>query len=185
MLSRSENIDSSEGRGSGEAAYDAVFRRYFPALCFFAQRLLPAGLDAADVVMDCFTRIWEKRAQIDDPENLGPFLYTSVRNACFDLLRKKKLPMVRLDEIPLCEPSDDSFDALQSLIQAETLRSLYEHAEQLPPKLKTVFKKFFIEGDTEQGISKALDRSYHTIRGQRLRAVEILQEKTGIKTDKR
>jgi RNA polymerase sigma factor (sigma-70 family) len=185
MPFRRKNIHSSDHPADeGESGFDALFRRYFPGLCYFAQRILPADHDAADLVMDCFARIWEKRAAIDNPEKLGPFLYTSVRNACFDLLRKKRLSVVRLDDAGPDDPTDDSPGALQSLIQAETLRLLYEQAEQLPPQLKIVFKRYFIDGESEQTISEALGKSYHTVRGQRLRAVEILREKAGIKTDK-
>ena len=178
------HINPSESLAADEAAFDAVFRRYFAALCYFARPLLPADHDAADLVMDCFAKIWEKRAGIDNPEKLGPFLYTAVRNACFDVLRKRRLHVVKLDDTDLQDPADDAPGILQSLIQAETLRLLYEEADHLPPQLKIVFKRYFIDGESEQAISQALGKSYHTVRGQRLRAIEILREKAGIKTDK-
>ena len=75
---------------------ETAFQKYYRPLCLYAMHYLCGDVDAAeDVVQDCFVRLWQHEAN-----NGKAFLYTAVRNACIDRLRRND---------PLCheiEPQD-------------------------------------------------------------------------------
>lgn len=78
---------------------ETAFQEYYRPLCLYAMHYLSGDVDAAeDVVQDCFVRLWQREA-----DNDRAFLYTAVRNACIDRLRRND---------PLChevEAQDRSF----------------------------------------------------------------------------
>ena len=78
------------------ASIELAFQEYYRPLCLYAMHYLSGDVDAAeDVVQDCFVRLWQREA-----DNDRAFLYTAVRNACIDRLRRND---------PLChevEPQD-------------------------------------------------------------------------------
>lgn len=160
----------------GAALYDRIFRTYFLALCYFARKLLNGRADPEDIVMNCFTKLWEKRVMARKPEAVRSFLYKVVRYACYDVLRKKELDTssITKSEESLSNPDDDFIGAL---IEAEVLRHIFAKAKDLPQQIKKVFQLYFVEGKNEWEISEELKTSYHTVRNQRQRAVALLKEK--------
>lgn len=159
-----------------EATYDHLFREYFPALCYFARRLLKQAHDPKDLVMDCFTKLWEKKVSLQRSETVKTFLYTTVRNACIDLLRKKNIPTVPVESHEEILP-DAEADFFTFLVEAEVFREIFTAAEHLPQQIKKVFQLYFVEGKNEWEISEELKTSYNTVRNQRQRAVALLKEK--------
>lgn len=159
-----------------EATYDHLFREYFPALCYFARRFLKQMHDPEDLVMDCFAKLWEKQVSLQYPETVKTFLYTTVRNACIDLLRKKNISIIPVEAQEEFLPDADA-DFLTFLTEAEVFREIFSAAEHLPQQIKKVFQLYFVEGKTEREISDELKTSYHTVRNQRQRAVALLKEK--------
>jgi len=157
--------------------YDHLFREYFPALCYFAKKYLKDKHDPEDLVMECFAKLWEKRIQLTNIETTKSFLYTTVRNACIDRLRKKVAPLVSIEsnfqEIYL----DIKADFIDHLIEAEVMREIIAAAETLPSQIRKVFDLYFIEGKNEREISEELHTSYNTVRNQRQRAVALLKGK--------
>ena len=62
---------------------------YWPPLVAFAQRTLAGSGDPEDVVQTAFVRLWSRRAGLKEQGSLKSLLYTIVRNACLDELRKR------------------------------------------------------------------------------------------------
>lgn len=66
------------------SALEKSFEQYYRPLCIYAMHYLHGDVDRAeDVVQDCFVKLWQKEA-----DNDKAFLFTAVRNACIDLLRR-------------------------------------------------------------------------------------------------
>lgn len=63
---------------------ETAFQEYYRPLCLYAMHYLCGDVDTAeDVVQECFVRLWQREANNDKA-----FLYTAVRNACIDRLRR-------------------------------------------------------------------------------------------------
>ena len=80
---------------------DLTFQQYYRPLCLYALHYLHDVDEAEDIVQDCFVRMLETerrdaassapKLSLSNPQNQKSFLYTSVRNACVDQLRRKIL----------------------------------------------------------------------------------------------
>lgn len=69
---------------------EQVFQQYYRPLCLYAMHYLEGDVDKAeDVVQDCFVKLWQKEALLSKS-----LLFTVVRNACIDQLRRGD-PFVR------------------------------------------------------------------------------------------
>jgi RNA polymerase sigma factor (sigma-70 family) len=111
------------------------------------------------------------------PEAIKNFLYTAVRYACIDLLRKKSILTIPVEAQLEEYLPDTEADFITHLVEAEVMREIYSAAEHLPQQIKKVFQLYFVEGKSEREISDELKTSYNTVRKQRQRAVVLLKEK--------
>src|SRR5262245_28007064 len=77
--------------GGGDAqALEELYRRYATPLYSFVCRMLSDRSDAADVLQECFCRIW-KRASTYEPSRSRPFTWVVMllRGLCLDRLRQR------------------------------------------------------------------------------------------------
>ena len=71
-------------------AFEALFREFYPSMCFVAMRFIGNEEAAEDIVQEAFIKLWEKRTTYNDIPCLKTFLYVSVKNLCFNHIRNKK-----------------------------------------------------------------------------------------------
>ena len=56
----------------------------------FAFKILKNEESAREITQEAFVKLWNKFDQDKDKGHESPWLYTAVRNACYDVLRKSK-----------------------------------------------------------------------------------------------
>ncbi|WP_312788987.1 RNA polymerase sigma-70 factor [Sphingobacterium sp.] len=170
-----ENLTSKFSNGDKDT-FKYVFSTYYPPLCFFASKILGSPTKAEDLVMDVFTKIWQKKDDLKEINNISSFLYATVRNAGIDQLRKEKKQI-------FLEGSDEKDELnINEVLEAEEvyaqlLAKVYEQIELLPPQCRLIFKMLFIEGQTTQQIAERLKLSVQSVRNQKTRAIDILKLK--------
>ena len=161
---------------------ELVFQQYYRPLCLYALHYLHDLDEAEDVVQDCFVRLLETnklkslivcssaKSRLASPQ-LKSFLYTSVRNASIDKLRRKN-PI--LQDV---SPSD-----LQGLITDEQAvdsssreASLWTAIEQLPDRCRELFLMSKRDGMTYREIAEELGLSEKTVEHQISKALKILR----------
>lgn len=175
---RPNEFDSIKAFQEGEEqAYDHYFRLYFWSLCYFATQFLHREDEAEDLVQDCFTKLWQKHFVMDNAEGIRSYLYTTVRNGCLDVLRRKKVRehINGSMDFDIPEIPENSFE--EAIIKTEVLNEIYKYIKLLPPKVSEVCRLYYIEGKSDHEISELLQRSYHTVRNQRQKAVALLRAK--------
>lgn len=155
--------------------YDFIFRRYFKKLRAFALQMLTNGSDADDLVQDCFLRLWEKRTKLQSPAQIEGFLFTTVRNACYSVLRKNHVTFIEPDLIELSSEDQDSVD--YAMIKAEMLSQLVNEMDHLPERMAQVCKLYFIEGKDDREIAEQFSTLAGTVRNQRHRAIRAIRQK--------
>ena len=74
----------SGSQGSLRRLMDALWE----PLVGYAHRTLAGSGDAEGMVQTAFVRLWERRSALSEEGSLKALLYTIVRNACLDELRK-------------------------------------------------------------------------------------------------
>lgn len=162
------------------AALHRLFDMYYTPLCYFAEKLTGDHAEAEDMVMDIFTRLWQKKQDISAISNIKAFLYTSVRNACLDLLRRQNRHQDSHREIKYLSEQGE-FLAINEEIFSKVLQHLYKEIEQLPPQCRSIFKLLYFKGLSTQQVAEQLNLSAQTVRNQKTRAIQLLRASLGEK----
>jgi RNA polymerase sigma-70 factor, ECF subfamily len=74
---------------AADHAFSQLMQAYADRLIRFAYGFVKSRDAAEDLVQDVFVRVWERRATIRPDESLRAYLFTSVRRAALDLLKRR------------------------------------------------------------------------------------------------
>lgn len=113
-----------------EDAKTPVFLSHHALLGAVARRYLIHKEDVEDALQELFIRAWENRRTDTTPQQKRAFLFASLRNICVDLLRKRKLRGVFIDdcqapaEQPLAGDNPVESDDIARAVRREALASL-------------------------------------------------------------
>ena len=149
---------------------DLIFQQYYRPLCLYATHYLHDIDEAEDVVQDCFVKMISRSTL---PENIKSFLYTSVRNACIDQLRRQSPIDTEISPIDLCGVISDEQAQESSFREAE----LWTAIEQLPERCREIFLMSKRDGMTYREIAEELNLSEKTVEHQISKALKTLRSK--------
>jgi RNA polymerase sigma-70 factor (family 1) len=156
-------------------AFDLLFDMFFPALCYFANKLIEERQEAEDIVLDTFQKLWARREHFETMPNIKAFLYITVRNTCLNYLRYRETQRKRTREMIKLMPDRFEEDAEQQRIRAEVMKNIYSEIEKLPKKCREVFELYYFEGLKANEIAEQLQISESTVRNQKVRALQLLK----------
>jgi RNA polymerase sigma-70 factor (ECF subfamily) len=98
-MGRPEGEPATEGLHEGrEEALAALYDQFAPPLFQVALRLLHSGDDAEDAVQEVFVGVVRARAYLPDVVNVRTYLFTSLRRAVADILRRRR-PQRTIDDM--------------------------------------------------------------------------------------
>lgn len=75
-------------RAGNEKAYEHLFKTYYPRLRNFAARFFDNSDTVADILQECYLRLWERRETLTVASPRA-FLFTMVRNSCLNELKHR------------------------------------------------------------------------------------------------
>lgn len=158
-----------------ELYFKKIYLQYAPVLMRFAEKFIPF-LYVEDIVHDVFLKLWEKNILIPEKEFMK-ILFTSVRNACLDHLRKVKSKQKYIDQriIELKIEELLSFDDLDSDDEI-LLKKVVKEIEKLPEKRKEILELTYIQGMNAGQIADKFDLSKRTVENQIYRAIIYLKK---------
>lgn len=155
-------------------AYEELYNRFFDGLHRFTFSFVKSNEVAEEVVSDVFIKIWQIRNRLSEVENLKVYLYTIARNFSLNYIQRTyKHPPVSLDELDVM-PVVEMGNPEEMLISAETLRSLRQVIQELPPQCRLIFQLVKEEGLRYKEVADILQVSPLTVRNQLAIAVRRL-----------
>lgn len=155
-----------------EAAFRALFDKYFTALCRNAAMFVRRQEIAEEVVLDVFTNLWNRRRQTDIHSSVRLFLFRSVRNRSLNHLRDTKYNL-SLNEFTDFIPEDAPTD----LLETEELDYFIQEAiMSLPDKCREIFVESRTRGKSNKEIADTLNISVKTVETQITRAIRRIRE---------
>ncbi|WP_442591231.1 RNA polymerase sigma factor [Pedobacter sp. AW31-3R] len=157
-----------------EKALAHFFKLHSKSLAYFTTRMLEDKAEADDIVSKCFLKLWQKHKDFKTVQNIKAFLYISCRNACLDYLASLKVRTAAQEKyIIYLQQGEETI--LYDVVQAEVLDMVNKEIEELPDKMKVVFKMLYIEGKSTNEIAAELGLSIQTVRNQKIKAVAIIK----------
>lgn len=171
-----EQLSALLKQGDPEA-FTEIFNRYTSLLYIHAYNKLRNETEAREVVQEMFVRLWDKREAIDEGNNLSGYLYRSVMNGIFNLIKHKKVVTVYAEafyKTPRQTAGTDHLireKQLQAYIQTEI--------ENLPPRMREVFKLRRNDYLSNKEVAERLNITESTAADQMKKALKILRSRLG------
>jgi len=152
---------------------------YSKAMLNVAFRIVGDIAEAEDVLQEAFVDAFAKLKDFRQDTTFGLWLKQIVVNRSINLLRKRKLELVELEDGHLENIADDeSWDDEDLQYQVARVK---EGMKQLPDGYRVVISLYLLEGYDHEEIGQILNISENTSRTQFLRAkrklIEILNRK--------
>ena len=162
-----------------DAAFKEIYLRYDKLLLIYAYKKLRNREEAKDLVQDVFTWLWNSRKDFSLNTTLSGYLYKSVLNRIFDVVKHKGIIRKYVDSGKhYVEISNEDTDYL---IREKDITLLIEkEILAMPPKMREIYtlkKKYFL---STKEIATELSLSEHTVSTQMKRALKHLKVKLGI-----
>ncbi len=149
--------ETAEGN---EAAFAALFDKYWAGVYSHILSFLKEAVLAEEVTQDIFLKIWEQRKRLPELDSFRNFLFVITRNRIFSELRKKKELPGDPESFILEEPH---MIPDRQLGYKEFYRQVMEAIDLLPPQKKRVFTMYRVEQLSRADIVRETGLSYGTV----------------------
>ena len=146
-------------RDGDEKGFSYYFEAFYPALLFYAFRLVKDKVIAENIVEESFIRLWKDHICYETEKEIRLALYINVGGSAKAWISKQ------INGSRLLSGSESH---LPELIRAEVTRKLYSAIRALPPFYKQVFKLIYIQGKTLKEASEELNISESTLKDHQL-----------------
>lgn len=155
-------------------AFNSLFETYSNRLYYFAFRYLKSEAESEELVQEVFTRIWEKRQNLNKDLSFKSFLFT----IAFNIIKKHFIAKSRLYEYLNSQIRDESdLDTTDNITYDSLYKYIIELVNQLPDRRKVIFIKSRLDNLTIKEIADELNISHKTVENQLTSALHFLRDK--------
>lgn len=150
---------------------ECYHKRIF-SLCY---RMLANSHDAEDAAQESFIKAYKNIKKYDPNRSFATWLLSIAAHHCIDLLRKRRLPIVSIEELPTEIIPDRKVHAPeQSLHHKEQHQLVNEMVLQLKPLDRAVIVLRYWHQLSEIEIAKTLNLSVSAVKSRLYRSRQIL-----------
>ncbi len=154
-------------------AFNQLFYTYSSRLYYFAYGYLKSKEDAEELVQEIFSKIWEKRQQLDEKLNFKSYLFTIAFNA----IKKHFRSQAYLNRYFDHAAANATESAVYEDVDFASLKALVDKlVDKMPEKRKAVFLKSRYEGKNAQEISSEMSISKSTVENHLNQALKYLRQ---------
>ncbi len=162
-------------REGKDKAFDILYIRYRQRMVATAVQRLKNQPAAEELVQDIMTDIWQRRAQLVIQTNFSVYIFSALRYAVLDYIRKSAAKDQYIKEM-LAIASVSFEENVPSATDMEVLYNRLEYCvDALPDKCKAVFKLSRLENKSVIEISNQLGISVDTTKYHIATAMKILR----------
>ena len=142
-----------------------------------ALRIVLNREEAEDIVQDTLLRLWERREELEQVDNLEAFALTAARHLAIDRKEKMENRNLSFDE-DAHDMSDEGREGIENqLMRQETRGFIADIINTLPEKQRTILQLRDIEGKNYKEIAKTLSISESDVKVSLFRARNEVKEK--------
>ncbi|MCK7558432.1 sigma-70 family RNA polymerase sigma factor [Chitinophaga sedimenti] len=131
--------------------------------------------NARDLTAETFVQLWQQRQTFHSLDAISAFLYVTVRNKCFNLLKHRKMKASHEQDLLrlLTERGEDSF--FEEQVRIQLVSRIYAEINKLPARMREIFLLSYRDGLKPAEIAELLQIKAQTVTNQRVSAVKLLQ----------
>ncbi|MEI6752857.1 MAG: RNA polymerase sigma-70 factor [Paludibacter sp.] len=168
-----------------ESAYKYLYDQYYSKLCRVANFYVKDTFVSENLVGDLIFALWENREKLDIHESLNSYLFTSIRNRCFNYLKQahvqREVSFANVQETQLIYSMHSENDLpVGILIEKELENKIELSIEHLPPQTKKVFQLKRKEELSYEEISTQMNISVNTVKYHMKSALQSLKVELAI-----
>lgn len=153
-------------------SYEALYQKYAKAMFNTSLRIVNNRDDAEDVLQEAFVDAFRSLNDFNYRSTFGAWLKRIVINKSINVLRKRKVNLMEINESILEEmPEDTSIDEKEIAFKVQQVKKAIE---KLPDGYRTVLSLYLLEGYDQEEISEIIGITHNTVRTQYIRAKQKL-----------
>ena len=162
-------------RNRDKVAFDYIFNYYYSALCAFSMQYVNDHDTVEDLVQDMFVSLWVEAPKLQIQSSLKSYLFTSVKNRCFDFRKHKKVTE-KYQTYFLFSSDGSDISAESHFSESELRQTIQKSLKKLPPRCREIFELSRLNGLSNKEISEKLEISKRTVELQISNALKILRK---------
>lgn len=157
-----------------EQAFKLLYKTYSAKIFYFSLKYLHSKEESEGIVQEVFTRIWEKKSQLDPHKPFGALLFTITKNLIFNKHRKKLNERAYVEYLK--EYLDEIYDKTENEILINDLKNIIDkYIAKLPPKRREIYLLSREEGLSYREIAEKMEISEKTVEAQMSHALKFLR----------
>jgi RNA polymerase sigma-70 factor (ECF subfamily) len=154
--------------------FDYLFNYYYSGLCAYSLKFISDKSIVEDIIQDFFVALWIKSNQLNINTSLRSYLFTSVKNRCFNYLKHNKVhEKFNLYSLHVLGNAENS--NYNRYVESELKEAINSAIEKLPPRCREIFELSRFKGLKNQEIAGQLNISKRTVELQISLALRTLR----------
>ncbi|HEX6573518.1 MAG TPA: RNA polymerase sigma-70 factor [Gemmatimonadaceae bacterium] len=161
-------------RRGDEAAFDALFRDWYPSLVRASESIVQSRAVAEEIVQDVLLELWKRREGLADDSSPQAYLFQSTRNRSLNHVRHERV--TKAGEPYARRPESVESTAHAHVVEDEMQATVRRAIDSLPERCREIFEMSRTHGLKYSEIAVALGISIKTVEAQMGKALRILRE---------
>ena len=158
-----------------QAAFTAIYRRYWECLFIATVKDINSKEDAADIVQEIFLSLWKRRQEVVLTGSLEAYLYTCIRYKIINFIQKHANEVKYIKAVTNLNTLICSNDAEQ-IMQSKKIEEVIQVVEmKMPPKMRAVYCKSRRENLTHKEIAAEMGISEETVKKHIQHAMKLIK----------
>ena len=154
--------------------FEKLFRGHYEELCAYANHIVKDLEESEEIVQSLFVKLWENRASTKIEKSIRSYLYSAVKNACFN--QQKHLKIKETYKEHNKRELDSQNVSVEEEIEANELDIKIKAAiDKLPEGRKQIFILSRYDGLKYKEIAEKLKISVKTVENQMSSAIKSLK----------
>lgn len=160
-------------------AFAEVFQHFYPALVRYASGITGDAATAADVVQDCFAKLWAEHERMAVRVSLKALLYTMVRNRALNAQRRQRFAS-EVNGEDAAERHAVPPEAAATLAAEQLQQQLARWIDALPARRREAFMLSRYHGLSHSEIAGIMGVSARTVDTHMLLALRELRHRLDV-----
>jgi RNA polymerase sigma-70 factor (family 1) len=174
-----EGLLMQQFRNGNEQAFTTLYRHLYQRVFWFAKKFIDDTEEARDVTAESFVQLWQQNNTFSTIDSVAAFLYVTVRNKCFNLLKHRQMKAGRREELLRQLQEREQSDFFEEMVQLQLVKRIYAEVDKLPTRMKDIFLLSYRDGMKPAEIADRLQIKAQTVINQRVTAIKLLQVALG------